>query len=366
MYDEHLLNGTDTVTPLVEDSVSSLLGPGAPQLTVNATLMHTLLHDVSASVSVVVFNPTSWTLSRFVTVPCFQTNLIVMDASGSVVPFDVLPANATTPGTCQVVGTCGHPTVPSPYVLHFAVRVSGIGFQTYFVSVNSSMSANEATYTVSSSVFSVSNGLIEIVIDSTTMRLSQLNHLASSVSVDVTQDFLEYNATGDIDIGKVTEGAYIFIPKAPATPVVDQPFSYEVVQGRFVSEIRQKFTAPCNASKVGYKPLISCGIEQTYRLNAGSMVVEVLTSVGPLAGNKDFVSRYSSSISSGGLFSSDDNCFVSHQRTYNPSLNNSIGGNYYPFTCACFINDPDQDVQLTFLSGSNDLMNRLSYEFPSA
>ena len=351
MYDEHLMNGSNLVAPLIEEALSVLgqAGQPIPDLSLNASSLHILLTDSDATVSIVVFNPTSWPLSQFVAVPCFQTNLIVMSHTGAAVAFDVLPSNVTSPGTCQVAGTCGHPEVVTPYVLHFAVSIGAIGYETYFVSVNTSAGPTEATYSVSSDVTNVSNGLVEVVFDGSTHLLSQVSLLTSSISVEVSQNFFEYDESTDFHLKEAPGGAYILHPKGPASPVVTSPYSYEVVQGRYVTEVRQRFTMPCNQTIDDGPLLISCGIEQTYRLVQGSIAVEILTSVGPLQNNKDFVSRYSTSLSTDGVFYTDDNCFDTHQRTLNDSITNPIGGNYYPMTCAGSLYDSTQDVQLTFL-----------------
>ena len=126
----------------------------------------------------------------------------------------------------------------------------------------------------------------------------------------------------------------------------------QVITGKYVTEVRQKFSPGCNDSI----DLISCGVEQTYRLihssdAAVASTVLTLTSVGPLELNKDFVSRYTTSLQTNGVFYTDDNCFEVHQRTFSTNMSaNVIGGNYYPMTCAGFIKDDVADVQLTFLN----------------
>ena len=352
MYEEDLGNGTAQVTPLIEDTIASLGQSSAesvPVMTVDASTMSGLL-DGSTNVAINVFNPTSWQLTTFVDVPAFQTNLIVTDHTGAAVPYDVLPTFSSANGPCQVPGVCGHANVSSPYTLHIGVTLPALGSSVYFVSVNASAEPNAATYTTSS-ITTVTNGALELVFDPSYHLLTNVNNIALGISAAVEHNFYEYDSLGNIPIGKkVTEGPYIFHPNGPAEELVSSPYFYEVVQGKFVTEVRQRFTVPCNDSNH-----MSCGVEHVYRMHASAdeamqYSVELYTSVGPLMVNKDFISGWTTSLLTNNMFYTDDNCFDTHTRVYNPNLNNSIGGNYYPLTCAGFIRDILHDSQLTFLT----------------
>ena len=352
MYEDDLANGTAQVTPLIEATIASLGQSSAeavPAMTVDASTMGSLLVG-NTNVAITVFNPTSWQLTTFVDVPAFQTNLIVTDHTGVSVPFDVLPTFSSANGPCQVPGVCGHANVSSPYTLHIGVTLPALGSSVYFVSVNTSAEPNAATFTTSMAT-TVSNGALELVFDPSYHLLTNVNNIALGISAAVEHNFYEYDSLGNIPIGnKVTEGAYIFHPKGPAEELVSSPYYYEVVQGKYVTEVRQRFTVPCNDSNH-----MSCGVEHVYRLHTSAdeamqYSVELYTSVGPLMVNKDFISGWTTSLLSNGIFYTDDNCFDTHTRVYNPNLNNSIGGNYYPLTCAGFIRDVLHDSQLTFLT----------------
>ena len=354
MYEEHLGNGTEAVTPLIQDAISSLVQ--GPSFSVDESLMETLAHNSSATVSVVVFNPTSWTLEHFVAVASFQTNLIVRDSTGALVSYDVLPVNASASGQCQVPGTCGHPITPSPYTLFFEVRVPALGFETYFVSVNTSALPNAPAYTLSSEVTSVSNGAIELNFDPATHLLSSASYVPDGIAINISHNIYEYDGIKQFPESDNPGGCYVFAPAGGPVPIAESPYFYQVVQGRFVTEVRQKFSLPCNDTEFNTAPTQTCGVEQVYRIYASKSIVassyvDIVSADGPLAANRELIGKFTTSLNTNGYFSTDDNCFASHQRTFNASIQPPpiISGNYYPLTCVGSIVDTSQNAQLSLL-----------------
>ena len=318
MYDFHLKNGTKAVEPLIEDAMSTLgqQQDQLPSLTLDAATMQQLLDGSALSVAVVAFNPTSWQVTKFIEVPCFQTNLNVVDANGNAVAYDILPTLNLATGPCLVPETCGYANVTSPYMLFVEAILPALGYATYFVSVNTSAAIDGAVFTRSSETHQISNGVIKLEFDEISNLLSHITNLALRKSASVSQNFMQYE-----DLKSSTGGAYYLNPTGPATSLVDRPLAYEVVQGRFVTEVRQTFTVSCHDAALLN---ITCGVTQVHRLFTSSdstlqNVVDIVTSVGPLNIYKDFVSRYTTSLETDGVFFTDDNCFDTHQRQYNSS-----------------------------------------------
>ena len=354
MYLHDLINGTKHVTPIIEDAISTLgqsSSTDVPDMTIDANTMSVL--QSGENVAITVFNPTSWVLNKFLEVPVNQTNLIVTDHTGAVVSSDVLPYPTQFNGHCMIKGTCGHANISAPYSLFFEVSIPAIGSATYFVTVNDSADANASTFTTSNTTFVVSNGAIQLAFNESTYLLSGVTNAGIQQSIDVQQTFMQYQAFGNFPVRNVTEGAYVLRPVGPASKLVPRPYSYEVTQGRFVTQVRQRFTVGCNDS-IDFE---SCGVEQIFRLYTSDSTdatvqgaVQVLISAGPLELNKDLVLRTTTSLNSNGVFYTDDNCFETHERVFNPSLSGVIGGNYFPMTCAGFIRDEETDLKLTFVS----------------
>jgi len=149
-----------------------------------------------------------------------------------------------------------------------------------------------------------------------------------------------------------SDGAYVFHPLGPATPTRDKPLSFEVIKGKYVQEVRQIFINPC-------EDVIEddCGITQTFRLYSTDNsieeienYIEVLSSVGPVGWNHDLISRFSTNLNSNLQIYTDDNCFESLLRTYDPKKSDPIGGNYYPITCGAYIRDKNINSQFSILT----------------
>ena len=318
MYDEHLLKGSLAVEPIIEAAAASLgqdISIGQPTLSLYGQVMHALLNSTQ-NVAIVVFNPTSWIMTKFVEAPCFQTNLVVRDANGDPVPYDILPAINASTGPCLAHWTCGYPNVTAPYTLFFEVSVAALGTQTYFVSVGSSIDADGSSYSVSESTYHVTNGVVGLEFDPLTRLLTRVSNTDIGKSVGVQQNFMQYDESSHVG-----DGAYVLNPITAAAPVSDVAIEYQVVQGNYVIEVRQKFTIECHDSALLNR---SCGVAQVHRIftstdHTVSSVVDILTSVGPLALNKDFISRYTTTLETGNEFYSDDNCFDTHTRAYNGS-----------------------------------------------
>ena len=344
-YLNRLVNATSAVEPLLVDAAKAMGQQNlssTPELTLNGDVLEELTSG--DYVAVQVFNSLSWELVKFVETPCYHTHVVVTDASGNVVPSDVLPALNTTLGPCLVPGTCGHRNSTSPYTLFFEATVPALGFATFFVSLASSQDGE--AYRVSEAEHTVSNGVMSLSFDPETKLLSSIENAPLLRSAQISQNFYQYTEPDTNDGAQ-----YQFHANGPATPLVKGPYSYKVFSGKFVTEVHQRFTPSCELATV-YN--ITCGVRQVHRIFQSSNdvvanTIEVLTDAGPLAYNVDIVSRYSTELQSNLEFYTDNNCVDTRHRVYNASMPSPLEGNFFPISCQGFIQDMNADVQLTFL-----------------
>lgn len=355
MYADHLRNGTERVQPVIVDAIATLAaiesGTRAPFTPDWAPLMANLSSAQGAAIA--VYNPTSWTLRRFVSVPVqHEVGLVVLDAAtGAVVPSDVLPAVPTAAGPCALPGTCGRPAITAPYTLHFAVDVPPLGFATYTVGRVDGADREVSPSSVRANGTTIENSRLRLRFDPATGFLASITDRAGGASAAVQQNFYEYESVTDLFLRNVPAGAYIMHPRGPARPLAARTKHFEIVSGRYVAEARQVFTEPCSTAVFS-----TCGVSQVFRLydaangGAAAASAEILLSVGPLNVNSNFAARFVTSMNTSRTIYTDDNCFSSHRRAHQLQPSDPIGGNYLPATCAAFMRDAAADSQLTLLT----------------
>jgi hypothetical protein len=405
MYANHEWSGTREVEPVITQSLTALAK--VPSLSLDVRVVQQMLSQ-GKEVVMVIYNPVAWQMQTFVEVPLFSNQVkVVSSVTGKTVMFDVLPAkNTCTWCPCQVAGTCGYPQIFSPYTLHFAVDLPPLGYATYVLTNTStsptlsSASPSYKTKTKTSeshlpqsvpnvgeprqaAVVSLENSILKVDFDASTGTLRQISNKKSALRIDISQSFVQYFSTYPTNLGDSSSfdalgstnktnkkpgvatvangaygGAYVFHPRGNATVLASEPKSWNLVKGQYVTELRQEFIAPCYSSLFQEE---SCGVAQVFRLyNAGGnedveSFLEILTDVGPLALNVNFVSRFNTSINNNRTLYTDDNCWEMQKRHYVPKgegvnqRSDPIGGNYYPATCMTFTRDLGQNMQLTLL-----------------
>ncbi|KAH9491893.1 Lysosomal alpha-mannosidase [Bulinus truncatus] len=173
--------------------------------------------------------------------------------------------------------------------------------------------------------------------------LVSMTNKDSSVTESVSQDFNYYEAQQDVHR---FSGAYVFIPKHPATFRVagEQKVKLKVVKGPLVQEVHQTFT-----------PWVS----QVVRLYKDARHVELQWTVGPIDDSdhqgKEVISMFTTTIVNTDTFYTDCNGREMMERvkdvrdTWNYIPKDHVSGNYYPVTSRIVIKDTQKNVQFTVL-----------------
>jgi len=347
------------VTNVIDSSLSFLMADDSshePLLSLDESTMQKL--DSQHNISVVLWNSLGWNVSRYVSLPIYETNIYVLEANtGHAVPFQVNPALPSIKGPCLSPGTCGVPTLDAPYRLSFLADLPSLGFSTYVISVlstdhekilDTSHLAKEYT-TIKASTFTLENSFLRVIFDSDSGHLIGVDNIASNISISVKQNYFTY--TGNPEMFRVAEGAYVFHPLGPASELMQKPLSYKVFKGSCFDEVQQVFTLPCELTAE-----TSCGISQIFRLYHArgtpeiENFIEVLHGAGPLSFNTDLITRYRTSMQTSYKVFTDENCLEIQTRTLDPLRSDPIAGNYYPITCTAFIRDTESDMQFTVLT----------------
>jgi Glycosyl hydrolases family 38 C-terminal domain len=153
-------------------------------------------------------------------------------------------------------------------------------------------------------------------------------------SFDNSRDSSQDNSANN----QQNSGAYIFRPSSPEQALLQISAlrgKAEFIESPDGIEAHASFTEPW--------------IRQVTRLTYGLPYVEIVYTIGPIpvddGRGKEIVTRYITSIESGGHFYTDSNGrhFVQRQRNYRPSWNlnvyEPVAGNFYPVNSAMYIED---------------------------
>lgn len=308
---------------------------------------------------------------------------------GSATPAQINERPASYAEPCETGFGCGFGT-PAPYDLFFVASLPPLGSASYRVAPAAPSAALPAVtehrstaQASAASTFSISNAVLQLTFNNSTGSLVSVTHLPSQTTANLTAYFVQY-VPATTNIFNVSEGVrapasclgdaltqlslqpYVFHPSGPATPIAAAvPVSWTVSVGAYVSEVRQQFSLPCPGVT---NPTASCGLTQTLRLYHSTVasdldpVIEILHDAGPLQGNTDLAVRFVSTLQNNGttnrayidishpsgIIYTDDNCWATHQRSFNASISDTIAGNVYPMPCWAFIQGGD--AQLTLLA----------------
>ncbi|XP_070647862.1 epididymis-specific alpha-mannosidase-like isoform X2 [Bos indicus] len=183
----------------------------------------------------------------------------------------------------------------------------------------------------------VENDCYSVFLDKDTNLMQSIWERQSNQTIQVTQQFMEYEANGDEDQGPISDN-YVFTSSETAKPAWET-VGMEIVEGELVTEIRQYFYRTVNDrdptytvySRLARGPpgadgeLLCHRIEQEYR-------------VGPLELNREAIWRTSTNLNTARVLYSDNNGYQMQRRAYKHHENN-IARNYYPMTQSAFIQD---------------------------
>lgn len=312
-YHGHIQLGMSRCEPIRERSIAQLVrsDPNAPLISFvnDSAMIYTIVgHN---GLPVVVYNSLGFPRVEMVRVPINTTGAFLLDSTGMSVPHQVMPNS--NPAESQF-----------PFVLYFQANVPALGFTVYFVEMycaNDPLAANDeacvntraaVSLPTDGFVSAVSNGLVQVNMSSTTGRMSSITNLAQSLTVPTDQNYLAYESYAGP--GQAS-GAYIFRPTGPASVISSQQPTTTVVQGRWVSEIRQQFTP---------------WAFQTIRLTNGAPWVEIESRMGPIPGNNEVISRFSTNVPNQQIIFTDDNGWEFQKRSFQGKEALPIPASHFP------------------------------------
>ncbi|XP_053314235.1 epididymis-specific alpha-mannosidase [Spea bombifrons] len=306
--------------------------------------------EADGVINITVYNPLAWNITTFVTVPLNSSVAGVYDELGQPVPAQI--QNSTD----------------SKYalVLHVLVTLRGLSYGKYSIhlGVQTNPSFGDGAIVAGRLIKhprqpirkrSKSKGHLKPVMnDCYTLWIDQETNLIASITdrqrnhtVQMSQEFLEYHANGDIHRGPISDN-YLFTPDGAAAPVTDA-VGLEIVVGKLITEIRQYFYSSLKAkihryailSRLynvpdGYDKMLLCHrIEQQYI-------------VGPLELNRESILRTTTDLETGKKIYTDNNAYQMQMREFKAYASNTVPRNYYPMVRTAYIED--NNTRLVFLA----------------
>ncbi|KAF2071815.1 hypothetical protein CYY_006876 [Polysphondylium violaceum] len=293
------------------------------------------------SVPVVFYNSLSWTRTDHVVIPIPIANVVVSDNSGNV--------------QSQVTYT------PSgAYQLEFYVYIPPLGYSSFVISPSSSAEDLEKyTHLSKETVYQshqplggansniiLENDYISVEFDGATGDIQSITNKSSNAQLAIQQDYQFYLPSLGDELSNQCSGAYIF------RPIGENTYSYNNQSAQIKS---------ANGPVVSYITRYwSDTMIQTYKLYANSEHLDIEEVIGPIdisdGTGKEVISRYTTNLNTNSKWYSDANGMEMQQRTlnYRPSWNYTIeepiSGNYVPVNSIAYIQDTDQQLQLTMLT----------------
>ncbi|CAK6433317.1 unnamed protein product [Pipistrellus nathusii] len=297
-----------------------------------------------------VYNPLAWPVTALITLTVSFPHVNVTDESGR-------PAEAQVQRSKKIL---------DKYDLYVLTTIQGLSYRYYSIrpaeQAPDGKQASGASMTVTSklglkprrprsrprgqNLVSVSNDCYTVFLDRDTNLLHSIWERWSNRTVSVTQEFLEYTASGTLSDGPVSDN-YMFLPKGPAGPAWEA-VSVEIARGRLLTEIRQHFYRTPGAKEPTYAIYSRLAhVPPAQELLCGRLEQELR--VGPLGVNREAILRTSTGLQSLQVLHSDSNAFQMQRRPYRHYQGHAISRNYYPMVQSAYIEDSRS--RLVLLSG---------------
>lgn len=359
--------------------------PPAP-LSLNAAASTAVL-AAGQSVPMVVYNPLGWQATRFAQVPVPVPSARVTTASGAIVP-SYVTSNAAMTSICNSSDTVQCTAAQAgrgqyeeaPYTLHVQLdAMPPMGTTSLVVSPSSHAGSSTTTSSdADNDNVVIENQCYSLQFSRSTGKLSTVTVLPpanggfAAQTVPVSHTMMQYHSYFNNTAGAAS-GSYVFHPLGPATglegayptprlEVVSSPTSSPLVQ-----EVRQQW-AP-NAQVVwrlyGGPSAATAPGDGTFDGTAcgGAGFIEVDFGVGPLAGNAEVISRWSTGLKTDAgqagapVVYTDNNGQQTQRRVLNSSASSLfpdegyvIGSQYWPLVRRASIRDEAADLQFSVLS----------------
>ncbi|XXQ36900.1 Lysosomal alpha-mannosidase [Plasmodiophora brassicae] len=159
--------------------------------------------------------------------------------------------------------------------------------------------------------------------------LSSIENVAELIAVPVRQRFgyyQSYEGEGQ------RSGAYIFRTDGPLVEIAERPV-LRVFKGDLFQEVHQAFE--------------DHNVTQVIRLYRDRTAIEFEYEIGPISAGREYVTRFSTGLTTNGRFYTDSNGLEMQTRVRNDA---SIAANYYPVNTIAFIRDEEDAVQLSVVT----------------
>nr|XP_055053226.1 epididymis-specific alpha-mannosidase isoform X1 [Misgurnus anguillicaudatus] len=350
MYMQHLMQGMMGAEELLAaifllPQSIELNNIHSPQTKPTAEKMD-LGHDPEQHI--IVYNPLAWNISTYINVSVPYAMAVVLDDDGKAVPAQIQQSMESS----------------SDYDLFFVVELGGLQYRKYVVQFPQSHcdpgSDCRMTHVARIVKFKrrnvrqwkrtgrkllpVLNECYKLMFDQETNLLHSITDRHDQKVTQVQQDFWEYKANGDVNVGPISDN-YIFTANGSAV-LAYKSVAMEIVPGKVVSEIRQYFYreeedknhtySVVTRVPVGFQDRLPCHrLEQSYK-------------VGPIEMNREAVFRTSTSLQNNRTLFTDNNGYQMMRRTHKDFANNTVARNYYPMVRAAYIEDDSS--RIAFLS----------------
>lgn len=326
-YEAAIANATAALLPVMANATALLLRTqtAPPELSANATQFRTL--SPGLMLPVVVYNSLPFARRhpvalRIAPVPdTLRDRIAVLNHSLSSIPAQLVP-----------MAQHDAPNVSNAYALYFVASLPPLGYATYFVTLRSGPARTppEPPLPVPAGLRSPSleTPYLRVDFDASTGLMSSVTRTAAGAwQVPLTQDFAQYISENG--------NAYEFRAR-DHDPVVwpTRADNISLACGPVLCQLQHK---------------IADTLHQTVRVfrdgdAIATSVIEQDVMVGPLVGDRDFVTRLSTDWRTNGTFFTDDNglhTLVRHLRT---KVN--VAANYYPFIATSSIRNDQYQLTL--------------------
>ena len=274
-----------------------------------------------SSFTLLVYNPQAKEMSTFLRLPVETDHKYsVRDSSGKTVRSQVVPLPE------EVFRVPGRDSTARFELVLEARSLPGLGSTTFSLERTGEREKSAQRLRVGREGLTLRSGGLTLEL---TERGGIKRVTRDRMDIHLHQEFAYYKgAVGDnMRFTDRASGAYIFRPTSEAAELVGEPQSAHFIKGDLVQEVHQRFNG---------------WLSQVIRLYAGQSHLELEWMVGPLplrAHNMpglEVISRYTTDIDSGNLFSTDSNGrgMIQRQRdfreTWTLNLTEPVSANYYP------------------------------------
>ncbi|KAM4051442.1 epididymis-specific alpha-mannosidase [Anomaloglossus baeobatrachus] len=335
---------TGTESPKVRDMYMAHLHQGMTGVRklMEAIVMDQLEYERTGTpeglLYITVYNPLAWNITTYISMALNTSVTAVYDDLGQTVPAQI--QNSSDPGYA--------------FDLYILVTLPGLGYRRYSIKTEHAERGKEtlnvgrqgkfsrkswaSTKNTKKKIMPVSNDCYTLWIDLNTNMLIGITDRERNVTVQTTQEFLEYHANGDTGAGPISDN-YMFFSNGNAVPA-SKSVGLEIVTGKLVTEVRQYFYRDVNEQNYtyavfsrlyqvpdGYDKTLACRpIEQQYR-------------VGPLERNREAIIRIQTNLQTNKKIFTDDNAFQMQAREFKTYNSNTVPRNYYPMVRTAYIED---------------------------